>query len=488
MTRAATYARKSNVDKARAGKSVRDQLKDAAAEVNRRGWQLVGEFSDDGISASRHARNRARPGFDQVLAMIEAREIDAVVMAEQSRATRSLAVLGALLETCADAEVLLVVGGTEIDPTKPEGFLMAGVQGSVDATESERTRQRTLRGLRHAAAEGKPTGRTPFGYLRRYDPNTRALISQDINEAEAALVRRLVAGILAGRSLRSLCLELDAEGVRTPAAFRNPDATMRSRTTGEPIAVKGTRWSQSHIRRLVLTPTIAGLRVHQGEVVGPGNWEPIVPPEDWQAVVRILSDPSRSTVRPGALRHLLSGVAVCGECRAPMRTRTNRGRYHSYTCVEPGCMRVVIKQEWVDEYVTAAVLEYLRSPLFGEAINAASSGAYADARAHIANLRDRQAEIGAAIASGSLSLAAGQAADRAAAEQIAEAEDQMRAAASGSPALAEFAAGDPETLWADLETAQRAAVIRAVVTPVIHRTGVPSKTFNPDRITLEWTR
>lgn len=478
-TRAVVYARKSTEDKARAGKSVRDQLKDAVAEVDRRGWQLMGEFSDDGISASRHARSKRRPGFDQVLSMIEHREVDAVVMAEQSRATRSLAVLGALLESCADNGVVIVVGGSEVDPGNPDGFLLSAITGAVDATESERTRKRTLRGLRHAAAEGKPPGRIPFGYTRRYDPDTRAFISQDINPPEADLIRRLVREVLAGRSLRSICLDLDAEGIPTPAAIRNPRATFNGHrvTSG---------WTQPTVRRLVLSPTIAGHRVHQGEVIGKGQWEPIVSEADWQAVVRLLSDPTRKTVRPGGLRHLLSGIATCGECGSGMRTRKNRGIYKSYTCITPGCMKVTIKQEWADEYVTAGVLERLRSPVFAEAMASTSTDDYAAARVELEQLRARQADIGAAMASGALSLAAGQAADKALTADIAAADGRLRAAASGSPVLSAMAGGDPDALWEHMDVEQRAAVVRALVRPVINRGKSGSRTFDPKRITLEW--
>ena len=44
---------------------------------------------------------------------------------------------------------------------------------------------------------------------------------------------------------------------------------------------------------ILRNPALAGLVSYRGEIVGEGNWEPILPREQWEAVVARLSDPAR---------------------------------------------------------------------------------------------------------------------------------------------------------------------------------------------------
>ena len=70
-----------------------------------------------------------------------------------------------------------------------------------------------------------------------------------------------------------------------------------------------TRWNRASIRSILLNPRIAGLSVYHGEIVGQGQWEPLVSEETWRAVRGILEDPSRKP--PRGVRTLLGGLALC---------------------------------------------------------------------------------------------------------------------------------------------------------------------------------
>jgi site-specific DNA recombinase len=47
------------------------------------------------------------------------------------------------------------------------------------------------------------------------------------------------------------------------------------------------------VTTILRNPGIAGLSVYKGEIVGAGEWEPLVSDETWRAVVRLLDDPAR---------------------------------------------------------------------------------------------------------------------------------------------------------------------------------------------------
>ena len=69
------------------------------------------------------------------------------------------------------------------------------------------------------------------------------------------------------------------------------------------------RWNRASIRSILLNPRIAGLSVYHGEIVGQGQWEPLVSEETWRAVRGILEDPSRKPPRRGA--DAAGGLALC---------------------------------------------------------------------------------------------------------------------------------------------------------------------------------
>ena len=70
-----------------------------------------------------------------------------------------------------------------------------------------------------------------------------------------------------------------------------------------------TRWNRASIRSILLNPRIAGLSVYHDEIVGQGQWEPLVSEETWRAVRGILEDPARKP--PRGVRTLLGGLALC---------------------------------------------------------------------------------------------------------------------------------------------------------------------------------
>jgi site-specific DNA recombinase len=69
------------------------------------------------------------------------------------------------------------------------------------------------------------------------------------------------------------------------------------------------RWSRQSIRTILLNPRVAGLSAYRGQIVGTGNWQPLVSEETWRAVRAILEDPARKP--PRGVRTLLGGLACC---------------------------------------------------------------------------------------------------------------------------------------------------------------------------------
>ncbi len=81
---------------------------------------------------------------------------------------------------------------------------------------------------------------------------------------------------------------------------------------------------------------------------------------------KLLSDPKRFTGRSMGRKHLLSGIAYCGECGRRMGTTVRRlksgGNRPVYQCKNVGCMRMVRDLAKTDELVIGVITERLADP------------------------------------------------------------------------------------------------------------------------------
>ena len=482
--RAALYARKSNEDARNPGKSVSDQLRQARAEADRRGYVVEESlvFADDGISASRHARRKARPGFAALLAAIEEGRVDVVLMAEQSRATRRLAVVGALMETCADHGVTLVLGGREVDPADPADIVLTAVQGGMDHAESERSRIRILRGVRGAADRGRPHGKNVYGYRRIYDEVTRELLVVEPEPDEARVIQELARRVLAGESLRSICHDLDDREVPTPY---DAVAMRQGRTP------RGAKWIGSTIGRILTNPVYVGRRRHRDRIVE-GEWEAILSERDFDRLGAIFRAPERRSKaeRPGALVHYLSGVARCGECGSAMRVLTNRGRYRTYVCMQRGCHKVSRTAGPLEEYVRDVILALVARPDFLSLAAAMSedTSPLQAALAEVEELTARRDKVRDLITSGSLPPEDGALMLRELASRLEDAQRQARDVALPR-SVADLVPADLGERWDELEPGQQREVALALVDVVVlSMEGRKAHVFDPStvRVTPRW--
>jgi DNA invertase Pin-like site-specific DNA recombinase len=150
--RAAIYVRVST-DK----QSIENQLQALRQIAERRGWEVVAQYDDAGISGSKGRKDR--PGLDQMLNDAQRRRFDVVMAWAIDRLGRSLIDLLGTIQALEACGVDLYLDQQNIDTTTPAGRLMFQMTGAFAEFERSMIRQRIHAGLRRAKDAGKTFGR-----------------------------------------------------------------------------------------------------------------------------------------------------------------------------------------------------------------------------------------------------------------------------------------------------------------------------------------
>lgn len=149
--RVAIYTRVSTND----GKqTTENQLRDLHLMAERMGWEIVGHYTDEGISGAR-GRDK-RPGLDAMLKAITRREFDMVAAWSVCRLGRSLQHLVSLLGDLDARGVDLYLHVQALDTSTPSGKAMFGMLGVFAEFERSMISERVRAGL---ARSGKKGGR-----------------------------------------------------------------------------------------------------------------------------------------------------------------------------------------------------------------------------------------------------------------------------------------------------------------------------------------
>lgn len=350
-TRAVVYARLSKANE----KSVSIARQRAAGEqyAAARGWQVVGIYEDDGVSATAN-RPEDRSGWQGVLAHPD--PYDVVIIWKVDRLARRLTDFWATVAVLQDRGRALVAVEDNLDMTTAMGRTLAGLMAGFAEMEAEAIQARVTAARDHLVKTGRwPGGRLPYGWHAVPAPDGPGkVVAKDPERAE--WVRQAALRVLGGATVYSTVQWLDEVGAPTPTGIDG--------------------WRYSTVDNLLRHPLLAGMMNHnpghrarkrgQG-VVRDQDGLPAVNPDlavltvkEWRALQTRLDDPSGSPQkRPMAMRGrssaLLSGLVRCGHCDRRMHRGTQGERSH-YAC--PVCYQRV---SHLEAYVVQQFLE-LKGP------------------------------------------------------------------------------------------------------------------------------
>jgi site-specific DNA recombinase len=468
---AAIYARKST-DQAGAdeARSVARQIARARDYSERRGWTIAEShvYVDDGVSGAEFSR---RPGFLRLMNALKPRApFQVLVMSEESRLGREAIETAYALKQliAAGVRVFFYLEDRERTLDSPTDKIMLSLTTFADELEREKARQRTYDAMLRKAQSGHVTGGRVFGYdnvdVQALD-GTRSHVERQINEGEAAIVRRIFDLCAAGNGYTRIAKLLNDERAPSP----------------RPQQARPAGWAPSSVNEILHRPLYRGEVVwnrtrkrdrwgqHRAAARPEGDWHRRSAPElrivteaQWQAVherlsgiraglLRASGGKAGTRVRDVESKYLLAGFARCGTCGGALgvisRRVTGTGRAYFYGCLtynKRGANvcdnRLFLPVERVDRAVLGTLADDVLRPAVVEAVIAGVLDAMAPrtqakaADGYRAELQRVEAELGRlteAIATG------GQMAPLLAAVQARQTRrDELRAgiAAAGAPA------------------------------------------------------
>lgn len=171
-----------------------------------KGWRIVA-VKRDSESASQYAR-KERGEWPEVLALIEAGEVDVLVLWETSRGDRKLTTWSALLDLCIQKGTLIHVVDHDYtyDPRNTRDWEILADEGVRNARESHKTSSRVKGTKKHLKMFGRPDGSIPFGYRSVYEQGI--LVRREPDPETAPTVRWLFTEYSKGAFLAKLCRDM----------------------------------------------------------------------------------------------------------------------------------------------------------------------------------------------------------------------------------------------------------------------------------------
>jgi DNA invertase Pin-like site-specific DNA recombinase len=271
------------------------------------GWLLMADRYDDGGFSG---GTLERPALQRLIADIEARRIDVVVVYKIDRLSRSLMDFAKLVEVFDRNNVTFVSVTQSFNTTTSMGRLTLNILLSFAQFEREVIGERIRDKFSASRKKGLWMGGwAPLGY----DIKDRKLL---VNEAEAATVQALFQRFIRCGSMTKLVAALRLEGVTTKG--------------GKPI-------DKGYIYRILSNRVYLGEAVHKG-IAYRGEHQGIVDQTLWDRVHDILRESPRKRAMhtraqtPALLKGLI--FAPSGAAMSPAHTRRNGKLYRYYVSTD----------------------------------------------------------------------------------------------------------------------------------------------------------
>ena len=405
--RVALYLRVSTGRQADSDLSIPDQRRQAKRYCEERGWEIVADYVEPGMSAT----DDRRPEFQRMIdaATTKPPAFDAIVVHSFSRFFRDQFQLEFYVRQLAKNGVKLVSVTQELGDD-PMSNMIRQIMALFDEYQSKENAKHTLRAMKENARQGFWNGSLPpIGYRivksgEQHGNRTKKTLEIDPIQAETVrLIFRLARegdGTSGPMGVKSITRHLNTAGTRTR---------------------DGGRWGIGAVHKVLTRTAYVGRhrfntrfwktreRKPESEVVEMAV-PPIIEPTEFEAVQALLKTRSPALTAPRIVSGptLLTGICFCAACGRAMTLRTGKsGQYRYYTCStkarqgETGCKGRTVPMDKLDTLVADHLEQRLLQPkrlerILSTVLDRREERAERRA-AHIAQLRKRATETDAKL-------------------------------------------------------------------------------------------
>lgn len=353
------------------------------------GFKNIRHFTDDGYSGT----NFKRPGFQKMIAAIEAGEIDVVCVKDLSRFGRDYLKVGFYTEIMfPEKGVRFIAINNSVDSANPTENDFTPFLNIMNEWYAKDTSNKIRAIFRSRMQDGKRcSGAIPYGYKRDPEDKNHLLI----DEEAAKVVRRIYQMVIDGMGSQAIANQLTADNVLIPSAYleQSEHGESRNHSYHDPCRWNCTAVSyildkQEYMGHTVLGKTICeNFKTKKRRKARPdeliifeNTHEPIIDAETWHLVQK-LRRRTRRKLANGSYSHRLSGLVYCADCgkrlsySSPQSQHRPDGKTYdadssfrcpTYKSMYGECTMHYIKSSTLDKLVDEAVRKIARYVLRNE--------------------------------------------------------------------------------------------------------------------------
>ena len=353
------------------------------------GFKNIRHFTDDGYSGT----NFKRPGFQKMIAAIEAGEIDVVCVKDLSRFGRDYLKVGFYTEIMfPEKGVRFIAINNSVDSANPTENDFTPFLNIMNEWYAKDTSNKIRAIFRSRMQDGKRcSGAIPYGYRRDPEDKNHLLI----DEEAAKVVRRIYQMVIDGMGSQAIANQLTADNVLIPSAYleQSEHGESRNHSYHDPCRWNCTAVSyildkQEYMGHTVLGKTICeNFKTKKRRKARPdeliifeNTHEPIIDAETWRLVQK-LRRRTRRKLANGSYSHRLSGLVYCADCgkrlsySSPQSQHRPDGKTYdadssfrcpTYKSMYGECTMHYIKSSTLDKLVDEAVRKIARYVLRNE--------------------------------------------------------------------------------------------------------------------------
>lgn len=332
--------------------------------------EMIGTYVDNGATGT----NFDRPGFQQMLADIEAGKINCVMVKDLSRLGRNVIDTGYYIERYFPAhKVRFISVNDNFDSDNPDhlfGGIILPLKNMINEAYSIDIGKKIKAQARQSMRDGEYVGgRAPYGYIKDPD-NCHKLL---VDEEAAAVVRQIFDWAYHKAGLNEIVRLLNKAGILPPSNYKQAQGLI----THENLIGSG-KWQTRTVQKILDSEVYTGDLVQgktktvdhrqvQAEadnlIVVRGTHEAIISQEMFKAVAayrKQVAESCRKKDKNPYTVNIFKGRIFCGNCGTSLHRQRNHNVYR-YRCIarnrvsQDACVIVSMKEQ----DLIAAVLKNL---------------------------------------------------------------------------------------------------------------------------------